>query len=48
LGLDPDPKDKYKWGNEDHTINITGSKFYDFKPLKSEPPVLGAEGFSFL
>lgn len=34
LGLDPDSKDKHKWRNEDHTINITGSKFYDFKELK--------------
>lgn len=34
LGLDPDPKDKHKWRNDDHTINITGSKFYDFKELK--------------
>jgi len=34
LGLDPDPKDKHKWKSEDHTINITGSKFYDFKHLK--------------
>lgn len=34
LGLDPDPKDRHKWGNEDQTINITGSKFYDFKHLK--------------
>jgi hypothetical protein len=34
LGLDPDPKDKHKWRSEDYTINITGSKFYDFKHLK--------------
>ncbi len=34
LGLDPDPKDKHKWQNEDHIINITGSKFYDWKHLK--------------
>jgi len=34
LGLDPDPKDKHKWRSEDHAINITGSKFYDFKHLK--------------
>lgn len=34
LGLDPDLKDKHKWCNEDHTINITGCKFYDFKELK--------------
>ncbi len=31
LGLDPDPKDKHKWKNSDHIINITGSKFYDWK-----------------
>ncbi|MGK7949772.1 MAG: MobV family relaxase [Xenococcaceae cyanobacterium] len=31
LGLNPDPKDKHKWQNEDHIINITGSKFYDWK-----------------
>ncbi len=34
LGLDPDPKDQHKWRNEGHSINITGSKFYDFKELK--------------
>jgi len=34
LGLDPDLKEKHKWRSEDHTINITGSKFYDFKELK--------------
>ncbi len=34
LGLDPDPKDKHKWQNSDHQINITGSKFYDWKELK--------------
>ena len=34
LGLEPDPKDKHKWQNEDHTINITGSKFYDWKQMK--------------
>ena len=34
LGLDPDSKDKHKWQNEDHIINITGSKFYDWKHLK--------------
>ena len=33
LGLDPDPKDKHKWQNEGHIINITGSKFYDWKEL---------------
>jgi regulator of replication initiation timing len=34
LGLDPDPTDKHKWENSDHIINITGSKFYDWKQLK--------------
>ena len=34
LGLDPDPKDKHKWRNEQHTLNITGSKFYDFKSMQ--------------
>ncbi len=34
LGLEPDPKDKHKWENSDHIINITGSKFYDWKELK--------------
>ena len=34
LGLEPDPKDKHKWQNEHHTINITGSKFYDWKQMK--------------
>jgi Plasmid recombination enzyme/Protein of unknown function (DUF3991)/Toprim-like len=34
LGLDPDPKDKHKWLNADHIINITGSKFYDWQVLK--------------
>jgi 5S rRNA maturation endonuclease (ribonuclease M5) len=34
LGLDPDPKDKYKWRNEQSVINITGQKFYDFKEMK--------------
>ncbi len=33
LGLEPDPKDKHKWQNEDHIINITGRKFYDWKHL---------------
>ncbi len=33
LGLEPDPKDKHKWENQDHIINITGSKFYDWKEL---------------
>ena len=34
LGLELDPKDKHKWENDDHIINITGSKFYDWKELK--------------
>ncbi|MDJ0648101.1 MAG: MobV family relaxase [Xenococcaceae cyanobacterium MO_188.B19] len=34
LGLNPDPKDKHKWQNEHHSLNITGSKFYDWKKLK--------------
>lgn len=34
LGLDPDPFDKHKWQNEGHIINITGSKFYDWKELR--------------
>ena len=34
LGLEPDPNDKHKWENSDHIINITGSKFYDWKELK--------------
>ncbi|BBD63655.1 plasmid recombination enzyme (plasmid) [Nostoc sp. HK-01] len=34
LGLEPDPKDKHKWHNTEHIINITGSKFYDWKALK--------------
>ena len=34
LGLDPDPKDKHKWVNADHIINITGTKFYDWKEPK--------------
>ena len=34
LGLEPDSKDKHKWQNEYHTINITGSKFYDWKEMK--------------
>lgn len=34
LGLDPDPKDKHKWIHENHIINITGSKFYDWQHLK--------------
>ncbi|VEP12907.1 Plasmid recombination protein [Hyella patelloides LEGE 07179] len=33
LGLDPDPFDKHKWHSEGHIINITGSKFYDWKAL---------------
>lgn len=34
LGLDPDPLDKHKWKHENHIINITGSKFYDWQHLK--------------
>ena len=34
LGLEPDPKDQHKWLGEHHTINITGSKFYDWKEMK--------------
>ena len=34
LGLDPDSLDKHKWHSEQHIINITGSKFYDWKELK--------------
>lgn len=34
LGLDPDPKDKHKWRNQDHILNIADSKFYDFKQMK--------------
>jgi 5S rRNA maturation endonuclease (ribonuclease M5) len=34
LGLEPDPFDKHKWQNEQHIINITGSKFYDWKQMK--------------
>lgn len=34
LGLEPDPLDKHKWQHEDHIINITGSKFYDWQHLK--------------
>jgi hypothetical protein len=34
LGLDPDPKDQHKWQHENHIINITGSKFYDWQHLK--------------
>ncbi|MEL7419597.1 MAG: MobV family relaxase [Cyanobacteria bacterium J06555_3] len=33
LGLEPDPKDKHKWQSADHTITITGSKFYDWKQM---------------
>jgi 5S rRNA maturation endonuclease (ribonuclease M5) len=32
--LEPDRQDKHKWQNEQHTINITGSKFYDWKQMK--------------
>ena len=31
LGLELDPQDKHKWQNEQHIINITGSKFFDWK-----------------
>jgi hypothetical protein len=34
LGLDPDPLNKHKWQHENHIINITGSKFYDWQHLK--------------
>ncbi|MFM2312721.1 MAG: hypothetical protein RLZZ04_1997 [Cyanobacteriota bacterium] len=34
LGLEPDRQDKHKWQNEQHIINITGSKFYDWKQMK--------------
>lgn len=34
LGLEPDRQDKHKWQNEQHTINITGNKFYDWKQMK--------------
>lgn len=34
LGLSPDPNDRHKWQSEEHTINITGSKFYDWKQMK--------------
>lgn len=34
LGLEPDSNDKHKWQNENHTINITGSKFYDWQQMK--------------
>ncbi|NJK58556.1 MAG: DUF3991 domain-containing protein [Pleurocapsa sp. SU_5_0] len=34
LGLEADPKDKHKWQNEQHIINITGSKFYDWKQMQ--------------
>jgi regulator of replication initiation timing len=34
LCLDPDQKDKHKWKHENHIINITGSKFYDWQNLK--------------
>jgi 5S rRNA maturation endonuclease (ribonuclease M5) len=34
LGLEPDPKDKHKWQQENRIINITGSKFYDWQHLK--------------
>lgn len=31
LGLEADTSDKHKWQNQHHTINITGSKFFDWK-----------------
>ena len=34
LGLEADSNDKHKHQNEHHTINITGSKFYDWKQMK--------------
>ena len=34
LGLEVDPKDRHKWQNEQHTINITGNKFFDWKQSK--------------
>ncbi|MCY7284793.1 MAG: DUF3991 domain-containing protein, partial [Cyanobacteria bacterium CAN_BIN43] len=34
LGLESDPLDKHKWQHENHIINITGSKFYDWQHLK--------------
>ena len=34
LGLESDAKDRHKWLGEHHTINITGSKFYDWKEMK--------------
>ncbi|PSB03112.1 MobV family relaxase [Merismopedia glauca] len=34
LGLEPDPKSPHKWQHSNHTINITGSKFYDWQHLK--------------
>jgi hypothetical protein len=34
LGLEADPQDQHKWQNENHTINITGSKFYDWKQME--------------
>jgi 5S rRNA maturation endonuclease (ribonuclease M5) len=34
LGLEPDSNDKHKWQNENHTVNITGSKFYDWQQMK--------------
>ncbi len=33
LGLRSDPKDKHKWRSEQHIINITGNKFYDWKQM---------------
>jgi 5S rRNA maturation endonuclease (ribonuclease M5) len=34
LGLDPDPRDRHKWRNETQMINLTGSKFFDWKDMK--------------
>jgi len=34
LCLYPDTKDKCKWQSQEHTISITGSKFYDWQHLK--------------
>jgi 5S rRNA maturation endonuclease (ribonuclease M5) len=34
LGLDPDLKDKHKWRDESHIINITEGKFYDWQEMK--------------
>jgi Plasmid recombination enzyme/Toprim-like/Protein of unknown function (DUF3991) len=34
LGLNRDPKDLQKWRDEQHLININGSKFYDWRAMK--------------